>query len=746
MSDLDILDKPLASALGERYLAYALSTIVSRSLPDVRDGLKPVHRRLLYAMSQLRLDPGTPPKKSARVVGDVIGKFHPHGDSAVYEAMVRLAQDFASRYPLVEGQGNFGNIDGDNAAAMRYTEARMSAVAAAMLEGLDEDAVDFRPTYDGDGEEPVVMPAAFPNLLANGTAGIAVGMATSIPPHNVGEICAALKLIIKRELEPAADRRREVPVEELATLIQGPDFPTGGVLVEGREAMVEAYRTGRGSFRLRAQWETERLGQGTWQIIVTEVPYQVQKSRLIERIAELLSERKLPLLEDVRDESAEDIRLVLVPKSRNVDPAVLMEQLFRHTDLEVKIPLNMNVLDADTIPRVMPLRDVLRAFLDHRHVVLERRSRHRLAKIEHRLEVLGGYLIAFLNLDEVIRIIREEDEPKAVMMATFGLTEVQTEAILNMRLRSLRKLEEMEIRREHDGLSAERDGIIALLGDEALRWKAITREIGDIDKKFGGATKLGERRTVVSDPPAEIVVPVEAMIEREPVTVFLSAKGWIRAVKGHLPRTETEEAKYKEGDREGFVLHAETTDRLLLMSSQGKFYTLPADKLPRGRGFGEPVRLMVDLGDAEIVRLFPYRPGSRLVVASSDGRGFQVEADELVAQTRAGKQVLNVTEPASALLCVPAEGDMVAVIGNNRKLLVFALEELPVMVRGKGVTLQKYKDASLSDLKVFKAADGLTWQLGERTRTETDLKPWLAARASQGRLPPNGFPKDNKFT
>ena len=745
MTALTILDKPLGDALGERYLAYALSTIVSRSLPDVRDGLKPVHRRLLWAMSQLGLDPNKMPKKSARVVGDVIGKFHPHGDASVYDAMVRLAQEFAVRYPLVEGQGNFGNIDGDNAAAMRYTEARLTAVAASLMAGLDEDAVDFRPTYDGDGEEPAVMPAAFPNLLANGSAGIAVGMATSIPPHNVGEICAALQLIIEAERTGAKTKRRVVEAAELAKLIPGPDFPTGGVLVESREQVVEAYRTGRGSFRLRAQWTVEKLAQGTWQIVVTEIPYQVQKSRLIERTAEMLNERKLPLLDDVRDESAEDIRLVLVPKSRNVDPAVLMEQLFRHTDLEIRFSLNMNVLDKDTVPRVMTLPEVLRAFLDHRHVVLERRSRHRLAKIDHRLEVLDGYLIAYLNLDEVIRIIREEDDPKAVMMKAFKLSDVQVEAILNMRLRSLRKLEEMELRTEHKGLSGEKASLVALLNDEGKRWKAISAEIAEINRQFGAKTKLGQRRTEIGEPPADIVVPVEAMIEREPLTIFLSEKGWVRTVRGHLTPEEASEAKYKEGDAERFVLRGETTDKLLLFATNGKFYTLGADKLPRGRGFGEPVRLMVDLGDAEIVALLIFRPGTRYLVASSDGRGFQVDSDELVAQTRSGKQILNVGDGATAARVAPAEGDHVAIVGNNRKLLVFKLDEVPVMTRGKGVTLQKYKDASLVDIKVFKKADGLSWKSGERTRTETDMRPWISARASVGRLPPNGFPKDNKF-
>ena len=609
---LDIQDKPLSEALGERYLSYALSTIMARSLPDVRDGLKPVHRRLLFAMSQLKLEPDTPPKKCARVVGDVIGKFHPHGDSAVYDALVRLAQDFAVRYPLIDGQGNFGNIDGDNAAAMRYTEARLTAVARALLEGIDEDTVDFRGTYDGEGEEPIVLPSAFPNLLANGSQGIAVGMATSIPPHNAEELCDALTYLIKHP---------DATPEDLVRFVPGPDFPTGGTLVEPRACITEAYRTGRGSFRLRARWEVEKLGQGTWQIIVTEIPYQVQKSRLIEKIAELLTARKLFLLDDVRDESAEDIRLVLVPKNRNVDPDVLMESLFKTTDLEVRFGLNMNVLDKDNIPRVMNLREVLQAFLAHRIEVLERRTRHRLGKIDHRLEVLGGYLIAYLNLDEVIRIIREEDEPKKSLIKTFSLTDVQAEAILNMRLRSLRKLEEFEIKTEHDALSAERTDLADLLENEPRRWKAIAAQVAETKKKFGKTTPLGKRRTIIGDAPTAIVIPLEAMVEREPVTVFCSEKGWIRMVKGHP--TETADIKYKDGDRERFVLRVETTDKLVVLGTNGRFYTLAVDKLPRGRGFGEPLRLMIDLAnDAELVSLFKHEPGRRLLVAASNGRGF----------------------------------------------------------------------------------------------------------------------------
>ncbi|ALG71284.1 DNA topoisomerase IV subunit A [Azospirillum thiophilum] len=732
----EILEKPLADALGERYLSYALSTIMSRSLPDVRDGLKPVHRRLLFAMSQLRLEPTTPPKKSARVVGDVIGKFHPHGDSSVYDALVRLAQDFSVRYPLVDGQGNFGNIDGDNAAAMRYTEARLTEVAKALLEGIDEDAVDFRPTYDGDGDEPAVLPANFPNLLANGSSGIAVGMATNIPPHNVGEICDALRHLIKH---------RDAPIETLVGFMPGPDFPTGGVLVESRENVIEAYRTGRGAFRLRARWEVERLGQGTWQIVVTEMPYQVQKARLVEKIAELLLAKKLILLDDVRDESAEDVRLVLVPKNRNVDPEVLMASLFQATDLEIRFSMNMNVLGADHVPRVMNLREVLQAFLDHRHEVLVRRSNHRLRQIDHRLEVLGGYLAAYLNLDEVIRIIREEDEPKQELIRAFTLTDVQADAILNMRLRNLRKLEEMEIRREHEALTTEKNGLLELLGDETLRWKRIAESVAEIKKKFG-AGALGKRRTDIADAPAMIEVPLDALVEREPVTVICSAKGWIRTVRGHLTDAEADEVKYKDGDERGFIERCETTDKLLVFASNGKFFTIGADKLPRGRGFGEPVRLMIDLGnDVDIVDLFRHRPGRTLLVVSEDGRGFRVEEAEVLAQTRSGKQVLNLEDGKSARLCHPVSGDTVAIIGNNRKMLVFPLEQVPVMTRGKGVQLQKYKDASVTDVKTFTLAEGLSWRNGERNFNVSDLTGWMGDRAGIGKMPPNGFPKNNRF-
>ncbi|ARJ65293.1 DNA topoisomerase IV subunit A [Magnetospirillum sp. ME-1] len=732
----EIRETPLAEALGERYLAYAMSTIVSRSLPDVRDGLKPVHRRLLFAMRQLKLDPGGGFKKCARVVGDVIGKYHPHGDVAVYDTLVRLAQDFAVRYPLVEGQGNFGNIDGDNAAAMRYTEAKLTEVAAALMEGLDEDCVDYRPTYDGTEEEPVVMPAAFPNLLANGAAGIAVGMATSIPPHNVGEICDALDHLIARP---------ECDVDELIAHMPGPDFPTGGVLVETSAAITEAYRTGKGGFRVRAKWAVEKLSHGLYQIVITEIPYQVQKSKLIEKIAELLSEKKLPLLADIRDESAEDIRLVLEPRNRTVEAELVMEQLFRQTDLESRFSLNMNVLDAQAVPRVMNLKEVLRAFLDHRMVVLERRARHRLEKIAKRLEVLEGFLKVYADLDKVIKIIRFADEPKAELIKTFKLSEVQAEAILNMRLRSLNKLQELEIKTEHAELSAEKADLEALLADESRRWAAIAAQNAETRKAFGATTKLGKRRTELGDAPSAVVVPIEAYVEREAITMVLSEKGWIRALKGHSDNPEA--LKFKEGDQLGFLLKAWTTDKILVFATDGRFYTIGGDKLPSGRGHGEPLRLMIDLaGDVDIAAVLVHKPGRKLLVATNSDRGFVVEENEVLAQTRAGKMVLNCADGEKAKFCLPMEGDAVAVIGENRKLLVFMAEEIPVMSRGRGVILQKYRDGGISDIKVFTLAEGLSWPLGERTRTEADLTPWLGKRASVGRLPPTGFPRNNKFS
>jgi len=733
----EIRNVDFADALGERYLSYALSTIMSRSLPDVRDGLKPVHRRILHAMRQLRLDPASGYKKCARVVGDVIGKFHPHGELAVYDALVRLAQDFSQRYPLVDGQGNFGNLDGDNAAAMRYTESRLSAVAQAMLDGIDEDAVDFRQTYDGEDSEPAVLPARFPNLLANGAAGIAVGMATSIPPHNVGELCAALLHLIEN---PAC------APSELAGLVLGPDFPTGGVLVEPPDSIRLAYDTGRGSFRLRACWTTEALGHGLYQIVVTEMPFQVQKGRLVEKIAGLLEERKLPLLADVRDESAEDVRLVLEPKTRNVDAELLMEQLFRLTELEVRVPLNLNVLDPLGVPRVMSLKETLQAFLDHRRIVLQRTSRHRLAAVAHRMEILHGQIIVYVNLDQVIRIIREGDDPKTEMIARWELTEVQAEAILNMRLRALRRLEEIAIRKELDTLAVEEAQLTRLLSSERRQWRAVAKEVTATAAEFGADTTLGRRRTVLAAAPEPVEIPAEALVEREAVTVLCSEKGWIRAVKGHS--VSVAEQKYKEGDGPRFAVAAETIDRLIIFGTNGRFYTIGVDRLPGGRGHGEPLRLMIDLpNDNEVVALFPYRPGMELLVAASDGRGFVVDGEEAVAQTRAGKQVLTPGEGASARVCVRAEdGDAVAFVGDNRKMLIVNLDDIPLMTRGRGVILQRYKAGGLADCKVFRLADGLSWRQGEsRTRTETDLGPWRGLRGGAGRLVPAGFPRANRF-
>ena len=728
----------LRDALEERYLAYALSTIMHRALPDVRDGLKPVHRRLLYAMRLLKLDPASGFKKCARVVGDVIGKYHPHGDQAVYDALVRLAQDFAVRFPLIEGQGNFGNIDGDNAAAYRYTEARLTDVAMALLEGIDEDTVDFRDTYNGEDREPVVLPGAFPNLLANGSSGIAVGMATSIPPHNAAELCDAALHLIKFP---------NATVDKLVQLVPGPDFPTGGIIVDDRATLLDAYKSGRGSFRVRARWSQEDLGRGTWQIIVTEIPYQVQKGRLIERIAELVSAKKLPLLADLRDESAEDVRIVFEPKSRAVDPQLLMEQLFRNTELEARIPLNMNVLSQGRVPKVMSLRDVLREWLDHRKVVLVRRSNFRLAEIARRLEILGGYLIAYLNLDEVIRIIRAEDEAKPVLMRRFKLTDNQAEAILNMRPRALRKLEEIEIRREHDALKKEESGLKKLVKSDAAQWEKIAAEIKETKEKFGKKTELGKRRTDFALAP-EIDLDLEqAMIEKEPVTVLCSEKGWIRALKGHLE--DVSGLVYKDGDAGKFAVQAETTDSIMLFASSGKFFTLDAAKLPGGRGHGEPVRLMADLeASDQIVALFVHRAGRKLLVAASDGSGFIVPEDECLANTRKGKQVLNVKLPVEAQVCaiLTDEADHIASIGENRKLLIFKRSEVPEMTRGKGVRLQKFKDGGLSDAVGFTLKEGLKWiDASGRTWSVSDLKEWIGERAQAGRLPPKGFPKANKF-
>ena len=738
--DRNTIPEQLSRAIGERYLTYALSTIMHRALPDARDGLKPVHRRILYAMRELRLSPTGAFRKSAKITGDVMGNYHPHGDAAIYDAMARLAQDFAMRYPLVDGQGNFGNIDGDNPAASRYTEARLAQASEALMEGLAEDSVDFRPNYDGTLTEPIVLPSAFPNLLANGASGIAVGMATNIPPHNLHEVIDACLHLIK-----TPDARDDT----LAGIVQGPDFPTGGVLVEGRDSIAESYRTGRGSFRLRARWTTEDMGRGQWQIVVTEIPYQVQKSKLIERLAELIQTKKIPILADVRDESAEDIRIVLEPRTRAVDPAQMMAALFRVSDLETRFSLNMNVLIDGRVPKVCSLKEVLRAFLDHRREVLVRRANFRLEKIAARLEVLEGYLVAYLNLDRVIEIIRFEDDPKAVMIAEFGLTEVQVEAILNMRLRALRKLEEIELRAERDALVEERAGLAAMLADEGAQWARIADQLREVRGLFGKSTPEGRRRTEITESEDVQPIDMDAMIEREPLTVILSRMGWIRAMKGHQPLDA--EVKFKDGDGPGMAIHAETTDKLMIFASNGRFYTLPANNLPGGRGMGEPLRLMIDLpNEAEIVAMFPWREGERHVVASKAGDGFIVAAADILAQTKTGKQILN----GDALLCRAVSGDHVAVVGTNRKLLIFPLAELPEMSRGKGVRLQKYRDgggllaeSQLSDLAFITLADGLSWHdPAGRTRTETDLTDWLGKRAAAGRMAPRGFPRENRFT
>jgi topoisomerase-4 subunit A len=730
---------PLREALEERYLAYALSTIMHRALPDARDGLKPVHRRILYGMRLLRLDPGAQFKKSAKIVGDVMGNFHPHGDQAIYDALVRLAQDFSSRYPLVDGQGNFGNIDGDNAAAYRYTEARLTEVARLLLDGIDEDAVDFRPSYDGVMDEPAVLPAAFPNLLANGAQGIAVGMATSIPPHNVAELCDAALYLIE---QPKARTRT------LLKFVLGPDFPTGGLVVDPPEAIAEAYATGRGSFRVRARWKTEETGRGTYQIVVTEIPWQVQKMRLVERIAELINERKLPLLADMRDESAEDVRLVLEPRSRSVDPALLMESLFKLTELESRVPLNMNVLLRGRIPKVVGLAEVLGEWLTHRREVLLRRSRHRLAQIEHRLEVLGGYLVAYLNIDKVIKIIRKEDEPKPVLMKSFKLSDVQADAILNMRLRNLRRLEEIEIRQEDKTLRAEKKSIEELLRSEKQQWQKIAAEVRAVRDKFGPKTPLGKRRTGFAQAPAHDEAAIEqALVEREPVTIVVSERGWIRALRGQV--ADLSGLSFKADDSLKLAFFAETTSKLLVFATNGRFYTIEAAKLPGGRGHGEPIRLFSDLEqEADIVSVFRYQGGRKLIVASRQGRGFIAPEDECLANTRKGKQVLNVKPPDQARAVAPVEGDLVAAIGENRKMLIFPIAQVPEMTRGRGVRLQRYKDGGLSDIKTFEVEKGLNWvDSADRVFTQSlkELADWRGNRADAGRLAPKGFPKSNTF-
>ena len=751
----DSIDTPFDSALSERYLVYALSTITARSLPDLRDGLKPVHRRLLWAMRAMRLDPSQGYKKSARVVGDVIGKFHPHGDTAVYDAMVRLAQDFSLRYPLVDGQGNFGNIDGDNAAAYRYTEARLTRVAIDLMQGLDEGTVDFRPTYNGEDEEPEVMPGLFPNLLANGASGIAVGMATNIPPHNAAEVIDAALLLIDN---PRAE------LAELLAHVKGPDFPTGGIIVDSAETIAHAYQTGRGGFRVRARFSTgkdadgrweesgiEKQAGGTWQLVISEIPYGVAKGKLIEQIAQLIADKKLPILEDVRDESAEDIRIVLVPKSRNVDPEILKESLFRLTELESRFALNLNVLDATRTPKVMGLHQLLTEWLQHQIVVLVRRAKHRIGKIDDRLELVGGYLIAFLNLDRIIEIIRTEDEPKPVMMAEFQLTDRQAEAILNMRLRSLRKLEEMELKREQADLTAEREELVKLVESPARQRTRLKRDLAALRAVYGPDTALGARRTTLSEAAPARDIPLDAMIEKEPVTVILSKRGWIRAQRGHVAEGQWGDFKFKEGDELAFAAHAQTTDKLLVAASDGRFYTIGADKLPGGRGFGEPLRLIVDIDpDAHIVALIPAQADGRLLLASTSGHGFVVQMGDVIAETRKGRNVVNLKPRAQLAVVRPigAGDDSIAVVGENRKLVVFPIAEVPVMGRGQGVMLQRYRDGGLSDATTFVFAEGLSWTMGGdsgRTRTETDVAPWRVARGAAGRMPPTGFPRNNRF-
>ena len=734
-SEEKIKDVQLKEELSKRYLSYAMSTIVARSLPDVRDGLKPVHRRLLYAMRQLHLDPKTGYKKCARVVGDVIGKYHPHGDTAVYGAMVRLAQDFSVRYPLVDGQGNFGNIDGDGAAAMRYTEARLTEFAMDLMDGLNDDAVDFMDTYDGEDSEPVVMPAMVPNLLCNGSMGIAVGMATNIPPHNLSEISDALLYLIEN---PDCDN------EPLVRRLKGPDFPTGGVIVDSFDTILNNYKQGKGSFRIRAKWTTEDLGHGQYQIVVTEIPYQVIKSKLIEKIAELLLNKKLPFLSDVRDESAQDVRIVLEPKNRTVDAAMLMEQLFRQTDLEAKFNMNMNVLDLDCVPRVMSIKEVLHDYLVHRNDVLLRKIKFRLSKINARLEILEGYLTAYLNLDEIIRIIREEDEPKKVMMAEFKLTDNQAEAILNMKLRNLRKLDEEQINAEHSDLLEEKAKLEILHDDESQRWKAIAEEIKKTKEKYSKKTALGRRRTEFAEAPADIDVPVEALIEKEPITVILSQKGWIRCIKGHVDLND--DFKFKDDDALLYAIHAQTTDKIVLLDNKGKFFNVAAKDIPSGRGFGQPVRLMIDLANNdEVISMFVYEQGVNYLIASDKGYGFIVDENHLLAQTRSGRKIMNVADGENMKFCLPMTGDYVAVVGENRRLLVFKAEEIPTMARGHGVLLQKYKDGNISDIQIFKGEDGFSYNRAGGISTEKELIGWLGHRAQIGKVVPFGFPKSNKF-
>ena len=734
--DNAVIEEHFDTALSSRYLAYALSTITQRALPDVRDGLKPVHRRILYAMRQLKLNPENAHKKCARIVGDVMGQYHPHGDASIYDALVKLSQSFSARYPLVDGQGNFGNIDGDSPAAMRYTEAKMTAAGVALLAGLDEDAVDFGPTYNEEDEEPLVLPSGFPNLLANGSQGIAVGMATSIPPHNAAELCNAALHLIKTP---------KARVETLMNYVLGPDLPTGGIIVEPRESMLETYKTGKGGFKVRARWNVEDTGRGQYQIIITEIPYQVQKSRLIEKLAEIIELKKSPGLVDVRDESAEDIRIVLEPKSKNIDPAILMESLFKISELENRVSLNMNVLDATRTPRVMDLREVLQSWLDHRREVLLRRSNQRLAKIADRLEILDGYMIAFLNIDEVIRIIRFEDHPKQELMKAFKLTERQADAILNMRLRALNKLQEIEIQGEHDKLSAERDELNKLVSTKSLQWDAVAEQVREVRDIYGPNTELGARRSTFEIAPEIEVDLATAFITKEPITVVMSEKGWIRAMKGKMD--DLSGLKFKEGDKLAFAVPAETTDKIIVFATNGKFYTLGADKLPGGRGNGEPIRLLVDMeNDHSPIGMFVHNPERELIVASSDGYGFRVSEAEIVASTRGGRKTLNVKGDAEALRVIQTKGDKIACIGENRKILIYDVEELPIMTRGKGVRLQKYKDGGLSDITTFNAEEGLTFlDTSARRKEVTDWEILQGKRAQAGRMAPRGFSRKTSF-
>jgi len=734
--DQNIVNVDFGNAISERYLSYALSTIMSRSLPDVRDGLKPVHRRLLYAMLKLKLDPSSRYKKCARVVGDVIGKYHPHGDTAVYDTLVRLAQSFSLRYPLVDGQGNFGSIDGDNAAAMRYTESKMTDICTLLMQDLDKDTVDFAPTYDDSDSEPILMPAQFPNLLANGSEGIAVGMATSIPPHNLHELCDALIFLI--------DNQKTASCADMMQFIKGPDFPTGGIIIDNQNTINHAYETGKGSFRVRAKWEKEIFSHGLYQIVITEIPYQVQKSKLIEHIATLLKDKKTPLISNIRDESAETIRIVIEPKGRNCSPEMIMESLFKLTGLESRVHLNMNVLSSSKVPKVMNILEVLQEFIAHRQEVILRKTRYQINKIDNRLEILHALKIAYLNIDEVIRIIREEDHPKQEMISKFKINDTQAEAILNIKLRALRKLEEEQINAEHAELTKEHAELSKILDSPKKLWQVVKSELKMVQKRFGQETELGARKTIFEETEgAAQIIDISAFIEKEPVTVLCSTMGWIRAMRGH--NLDLSGIKYKDGDSQGYVVETYTTDKILVCSTGGKFFTILADNLTKGKGHGESIKIIVDIENHDVVNILPYKPQQKLLLASTNGKGFIVSSDDVIASTKGGKQVMNVSSENKCLVCSPIEGDMIAIIGTNRKLLVFSLDEVPEMKRGQGVALQKYRDAKLGDAKTFDSNIGLSWDLGAKTRLEKDIMSWRAKRGSLGKIPPTGFPKHNKF-